>query len=92
VPYRFFVIPARDSGHAAAELNGFLGSHRVLAVDRRWVDQGADSFWAFPVDYLDARSSPNTAGKDGSGRGKIDYREVLSPEDFAVFARLRQLG
>ena len=23
--------------------------------------------------------------------GKIDYREVLSPEDFAVFARLRQL-
>ena len=28
--------------------------------------------------------------RKGGGRGKVDYREVLSPEDFAVFARLRQ--
>jgi hypothetical protein len=33
MPYLFFVIPARDTGQAAAELNGFLGSHRILAVD-----------------------------------------------------------
>ncbi len=89
--YRFFVIPARDAGPAAAELNGFLGSHRILAVDRRWVDQGADSFWSFCVDYLETRSGADAGRKDGLGRGKVDYREVLSPEDFAVFARLRQL-
>jgi superfamily II DNA helicase RecQ len=92
--YRFFVIPIRDEGPAAAELNGFLRSHRVLAVDRRWVDQGAASFWSFCVDYLETQSggkSGPSGGKNGAGRGKIDYRDALSADDFAVFARLRQV-
>ena len=29
--------------------------------------------------------------RDGARRGKIDDREVLAPDDFAVFVRLRQL-
>lgn len=90
--YRFFVIPIRDEGSTAAELNGFLRSHRVLAVDRRWVEAGTESFWSFCVDYLEhggGRAGPG-AGRNGAGRAKVDYREVLSPEDFAVFARLRQ--
>jgi len=81
--YRFFVIPVRDDGTAAAELNGFLGSRRVLTVDRRWVDQGSESFWSFCVDYLESSGGPVVAGKNGGGRAKVDYREVLSPEDFA---------
>jgi superfamily II DNA helicase RecQ len=90
--YRFFVIPIRDEGSVTAELNGFLRSHRVLAVDRRWVDAGSESFWSFCVDYLEhsgGKSGPPIV-RNGAGRGKVDYREVLSPEDFAVFARLRQ--
>jgi len=51
--YRFFIVPVREGNEAAAELNGFLQSHRVLAVDRRWVDQGTESFWSFCVDYLE---------------------------------------
>ncbi len=90
MPYRFFVIPARDAGAAAAELNGFLRGRRVLSVDRRWVDQGSESFWSFCVDYLDSGEGSAVAGKNGGARGKVDYRDVLSPEDFAVFARLRQ--
>ena len=83
--YRFFVVPVRDGSHAAAEPNGFLGSHRVPAVDRRWVDQGADSFWSFCVDYLHSRTGAGPSRKDAQGRGKIDYREVLTLEDFGVF-------
>ena len=52
MPYRFFHIPFRDSTTAEAELNAFLGDHRVLAVDRRWVDQGPDSFWSFCITGL----------------------------------------
>jgi superfamily II DNA helicase RecQ len=77
-----------------AEVNGFLRSHRVIAVERRWVDQGTESFWCFCVDYLESGSSAGAAsfgkGQSGTNRAKVDYREVLSPEDFAVFARLRQ--
>jgi len=41
---RFFTIPIQDSAGPEAELNGFLSSHKVLAVERRWVDQGINSF------------------------------------------------
>ena len=90
--YRVFTISVRDEGSAAADLNGFLRSRRVLSVDRRWVDQGSESFWSFCVDYLE--SSGGAAGGAAGGRNgtnrKVDYREVLSPEDFAAFARLRE--
>src|SRR6516165_9727052 len=90
--YRIFVVPIRDEGAATAELNKFLRSHRVLSVDRRWVDQGSESFWSFCVDYLELGGGGSPPpGKNGPVRGKVDNREVLSPEDFAVFARLRQV-
>jgi hypothetical protein len=41
--YRFFQVSVRDSGVAAEELNRFLRGHRVVSVDRRWVDLGTDS-------------------------------------------------
>ncbi len=91
--YRFFTISVRDEGPAAADLNGFLRSRRVLSVDRRWVDEGSESFWSFCVDYLESSGGATGGappGRNGTNRGKVDYREVLSPEDFAVFARLRQ--
>ena len=88
---RFFTVPAHASDKAQEELNRFLSSHRVLAVDRRWVDQGENSFWALCVDYLVSSAGSGPAGKDGSSRNRIDYREKLDRESFAVFAKLREL-
>jgi superfamily II DNA helicase RecQ len=59
----------------------------VLSIDRRWVEQGATSFWTFCVDYLDGEAI-GSAGDRGV-RGKVDYKEVLSPDEFTVFAKLR---
>jgi hypothetical protein len=92
--YRIFVVSARDEGAATAELNGFLRSHRVLGVDRRWVNHDGESYWSFCVDYLESGSGGSVAAAkpgSGAGRARVDYREILSPEDFAVFARLRQV-
>ncbi len=75
---------------SAGELNAFVGCHRVLAVERRWVDVGADSYWAFCIDYLDSSGGVLEKSRGAKSRGK-DYREILSPDDFAVFARLREL-
>jgi superfamily II DNA helicase RecQ len=83
--FRFFTISIHDSGPVAEELNGFLSQHRILAVDRRFVEQGSSSFWCFCVDYLE---TPSGTGY-GGGRSKIDYKEVLQPEQFTVFAKLR---
>ena len=86
--FKFFTVPIQSSAAVEAELNRFLSNHKVLSVDRRWVDQGATSFWSFCVDYLDAPAGGST-GRASRERNKVDYREVLSPEDFAVFAKLR---
>jgi len=90
--YRFFVIPAFHPEGAQDELNAFIRSHRVLSVDRRWIDHGDTSHWSFCVDYVESSGGTgHSSGKDGSGRERIDYREKLSAEDFAVFAKLREL-
>ncbi len=89
--YRFFTVPVHAPDEAQGELNRFLSSHRVLAVDRRWVDQGENSFWALCVDYLVSSAGPGPTGKDGSSRNRVDYREKLDRDSFAVFAKLREL-
>ena len=52
------MIPIRSTEAAESILNGFLRSHRVLSVERRWVDQGENSFWSFCVDYLETSGAP----------------------------------
>ncbi len=84
----FFAIPALDPGDAQAELDGFMGSHRVVGVDRQLVQDGPGSFWAVCVTVTDGASKKPGGG---TARKRIDYKEVLTPEQFAVFARLRDL-
>lgn len=87
--YKFFQVPARGCEESEATLNGFLGNHRVLTVARQFVDLGDNSYWCFCVDYLD--SSSNGKSKRGGRRGKVDYKELLDPIEFALFAKLREL-
>ena len=69
-------------------MNGFLRAHRVLAVKKEFVADGENSFWTFCVEYLE--SAPGATGGAGlSGKPKVDYKEVLKPEEFEVFSRLR---
>jgi superfamily II DNA helicase RecQ len=92
--FHIFTVSIQDDGRALAQLNAFLRSHKVLSVDRRWVEQGASSFWSFCIDYLEGAPSDGGGYRGGRGPGgaaKVDYRETLKPEDFAVFARLRDL-
>src|SRR5271157_1987368 len=91
--YRVFTLPVHDSGAAETELNGFLASHRVLSVDRRFVEEGERSFWTFCVDYVDARRGSSSSSVAGGTwkRDRTDYRDVLNAEDFAVFAKLREI-
>ena len=87
---KFFVVPLKALTEAEEEANVFLRSHRVLSVERQFVDNGENSFWTLAVEYLDGEQ----AGQDrsrSSTSGRIDYKQLLSPEDFAVFSRLREV-
>jgi superfamily II DNA helicase RecQ len=83
---KLFIVPVKNIAAAEAEMNGFLRAQRVLAVKKEFVAAGENSFWTFCVEYLDGAAGMGGLG----GRGpKVDYREVLKPEEFELFSRLR---
>jgi superfamily II DNA helicase RecQ len=90
MPLKFFIVPACDPAAAEADVNAFLGRYRVVAIDRRWVEQGGSSFWATCVAYF--VPGAGDARRGGSfGRSRIDYKQVLSGGEFIAFSRLREL-
>lgn len=85
---KFFVVPALDSAAAEAELDRFLARHRVIRAERHLVAQGAGTYWAICIEYLES----SALRKDTpSKKGKIDYKEVMAPEDFRRYLALRDL-
>lgn len=84
--FRVFTIPLGDPG-ACDELNRFLAGHRVLTVQRELVQKGETCAWTFCVEYLAQAGAP---GPFGARKERVDYKAVLPPAQFAVFARLRE--
>ena len=86
---KLFLLPIKNVAAAETEMNAFLRSHRVLAVKKEFVVDGENSFWTFCVEYLESGPASTSAANAG-GRPKVDYKEVLKPEEFEVFSRLRE--
>jgi superfamily II DNA helicase RecQ len=84
--YRFFNIPTMIPDDAQEAVNRFCVAHRVVSVEKQFVQDAERSYWALCVCYLEPESGPVSPRK-----GKIDYREVFNEPDFALFARLRNL-
>src|ERR1017187_5484733 len=85
---KVFILPIKNLGAAEAEMNAFLRGHRVLAVKKEFVADGENSFWTFCVEYLDGGGGGGLL--PGGKLPKVDYKEVLKPEEFEVFSRLRE--
>jgi superfamily II DNA helicase RecQ len=84
---KLFILSVKNLTAAEAEMNAFLRSHRVLAVKKEFVSDGENSFWTFCVEYLESTPAGNLP--PGGKLPKVDYKEVLKPEEFEVFSRLR---
>ena len=88
----FFTVPIHDAEAASAELNRFLSGHRILAIDRQFIPEGANSTWAICVSFDEGGTGAGAVPRGIIGkRGKVDFKDVLSDPEFAVFARLRAL-
>jgi superfamily II DNA helicase RecQ len=95
----FFAIPALDSRSAQDDFNKFCSAHRVVAIDRQFVVDGCNSYWALCVkvaatpgslpDVLKAPERRTGTGSKESGSGRVDYKTVLSEYDFSLYAELR---
>ena len=89
VQYKCFVLSIKNSMDEEEEFNRFLRSVKVLTIHREFTSCGENSYWCFAVEYLYSKNDQSESNKSKTGKPKIDYKEVLSPEDFALFAKLR---
>jgi superfamily II DNA helicase RecQ len=85
------MIPATMPDAAQEAVNRFCGAHRVVSVEKQFVQDGERSYWALCVNYLDASKASEDISLSPLRKGKIDYRTVLNEHDFALYARLRSL-
>jgi len=85
--YRFFAVPVKYEADAEAELNEFLKSIRLITIHRELICQEGLYYWAIAIEYSDTDSKETH--KTGAAKKRIDYKEVLSPENFEIYAKLR---
>ncbi len=87
--YKFFMINTKDPQEAEDELNRFLRSVKAVNVKSKLVTQGNNSYWNLSVEYN--HDSSGIAGNTNVPvkKSKVDYREILSDDDFEIFAKLR---
>ncbi len=84
--YRFFQIPAAGDNQQEQALNTFLRNVRVVHVEKRFITEPGPC-WSFVVEYY---HNGEVRESDELPRKRKDYRKELSPEDFSVFAILRE--
>lgn len=87
---RIFTIPVISGEELNEELNRFLRGHKIVEIEKQIVTQREAVFWSFCVTYLPATTSPNGT-QSGERREKIDYKQVLDENTFAIFSRLRTI-
>lgn len=87
--FKFFTFPIRDPAPAEDALNRFLASVRIVHLHKHFVDRGENSPWTVAAEYLPGDAA-DSAPVSSTPKRRIDYREILSPEDFARYARLRE--
>lgn len=84
--FRFYAIPIAGDKTVEDELNAFVRSHKIVAIDKQFSDK--DSAWVFCITYIE--NSVATSGSFQSKKEKIDYKEVLDEQTFARFSKLRE--
>lgn len=91
MPFRMFLVPVHYSDSATTELNAFLASHRVVQIERKWIEQGNESAWAFCIEYIGVTTSQEAGFRARLNRNRIDYKAILSPDEFTIFSLLREV-
>ncbi len=85
--FYIFSISATGDPEREMELNHFLRSHRVVDVRKELVNTATNPMWTFCVECLD--HTTHTAATRSKTAPQVDYKEVLSPEDFSLYQTLR---
>jgi len=87
IQYASFLLPLYPDSPEQEDLNRFLRGHRIVQTRKELVGAEGGSRWAILVEFLD-NPEKNTGE---SGKSKVDYKDILTPEDFTLFSKLREV-
>ena len=82
---RIFTVPCIGGEEINEELNRFLRTNKVVGVAKQFYSIDGNAFWSFCVEYL------NVPVMQTDKKEKVDYKNVLDSEAFAVFTKLRTI-
>lgn len=84
---KFYTFPVLSASVEEEAVNKFLRSVKVLEIKRELVLVGDNTFWSRCILYI-----PNANGdiQAGAMRGKTDYKDILTEEQFVRFCQFRK--
>ena len=82
---RIYSVPLAGGESIVDEMNAFLRSHKVVDIQKEFVNSSIGACWTFCITYL------LTNTNDGEHKQKVDYKQVLDEIAFAKFSRLRAI-
>ncbi len=86
--YKIYTINIIDND--TKELNNFVSSHRIVNIKKSLVTQEDQSYWSFLIEYVEKEINAERSVKY-TGKATIDYKDLLSEEDFTKYVRLKEL-
>ena len=89
IQYASYVLPIWPGSPEEEALNRFIRAHRIIQTRKEFIAIGEQHYWAILIEYLDHPAS--TGGAAEAIKSKVDYKEILSPEDFTLFSKLREV-
>jgi len=84
---QIFTIQAIENKEEILKMNSFLCSHKIIDIEKQFVNNGNDSFWSFCTRYINSDKQTSS----GYQKEKVDYKEILDEKSFAVFSKLREI-
>lgn len=87
---QIFSVPAIENSEELQKINAFLRGHKIIDIEKQFVNNGQESFWSFCIRYIDSPAN-NNANFNNNKKAKIDYKEVLDDTTFLKFSRLREI-
>lgn len=85
--YKTFTIPLYDNDDEIESLNRFISGHKIINIEKNLIQSENKYYWNFLIEYV----KTTTKFKSNISRSKVDYKELLSPEDFSIFVKLREI-
>ena len=83
-----FTLPIHADSTIESEMNTFLKTHKVINIRKEFVNNPDNLCWCFLVEYVVEESGHLKQSK--AIKNTIDYKEILSPDDFSVYAKIRE--